>query len=330
MTKPDNIKACRASKKSKLPGLIAGVAAAVTILSGCASSGFSTDRAALLSDRDPLAPVPELERRDVDPALWVLEDDDTQIYLFGTVHYLPPGLNWFDEEVRAAFDRSEAVVLEMVSPPSSELLQLMLDRGLAADGIVLRDRLNEEDRKSYEALMRRLDLSVSAFDSYEPWLAFMTLYQLVLRDGGLDPNEGVEKSLTAVARQKAKPILGLETAAEQLDMFDNLSEPEQLEMLRSVIADPDKAADQIQDIVRFWSEGDISGLDRFLLSTEDSAETEAVLFTRRNENWADWIESRMDEPGTIFIAVGAAHLAGNNDVIEMLKNRSLNVRRVEY
>lgn len=67
---------------------------------------------------------------DADPALWVVKDKDTTIYLFGTVHVLKPGLGWFDEAVKTAFDKSDELMLEMVMPEDqvAMLKEMMSDR----------------------------------------------------------------------------------------------------------------------------------------------------------------------------------------------------------
>src|SRR5690349_10217806 len=68
-------------------------------------------------------------RQDADPALWVVKDADTTIYLFGTVHQLRPGLGWFDEAVKQAFDRSDSLEVELVLPPDDELQKLAAELG---------------------------------------------------------------------------------------------------------------------------------------------------------------------------------------------------------
>ncbi len=72
------------------------------------------------------APTPAPAVKDVDPALWVVKDADTTIYLFGTIHILKPGLGWFDDGVKAAFDKSDQLVLEMVKPDDATMQQMVI------------------------------------------------------------------------------------------------------------------------------------------------------------------------------------------------------------
>mgnify|MGYP000465824064 CR=1 FL=1 len=266
--------------------------------------------------------------REGDPALWLLSDEDTDIYLFGTVHFLPADLLWFDDEVRSAFDRSDALVLEMLVPSESEMAALIGDYGYANDGIGLRDRLSPESRRQYEALMKRLDLPRARLDGLKPWYAFMTLYQLLLQRGGLDSALSAEQVLTGSA--SGKQMIEIESAREQLAIFDALSLPEQMALLQSLLDNPDAITQQTAQIIGYWADGDIVGLDRYLAENSTESETEHALIFTRNRNWVEWLDQRLDSPGTYFVAVGAAHLAGPDNVRELLRERGLDARRVEY
>lgn len=81
----------------------------------------------------PASPV-GTPHRQADPALWVVRDSDTTIYLFGTVHVLKPGLSWFDSAVKAAFDKSDTLVLEMVEPDPATMQGLLVKSALAPSG----------------------------------------------------------------------------------------------------------------------------------------------------------------------------------------------------
>ncbi|HWU95566.1 MAG TPA: TraB/GumN family protein, partial [Sphingomonas sp.] len=77
------------------------------------------------------APAAAAATRDADPAIWVVKDADTTIYLFGTVHVLKPGLSWFDEAVKAAFDKSDTVALEMVMPDPATMQGVIMKAAMA-------------------------------------------------------------------------------------------------------------------------------------------------------------------------------------------------------
>ena len=79
-----------------------------------------------------------------------------------------------------------------------------------------------------------------------------------------------------------------------------------------------------------WSHGVLAGFARsFVVETQLSPELRRILMAQRNARWADWIKARMDKPGTVFIAVGAGHLAGRDSVESMLEAKGLKVKRVQ-
>ena len=275
-------------------------------------------------------PVPATT--DADPALWVVKDADTTIYLFGTVHVLKPGLSWFDEAVKDAFDTSDQLMLELVMPDDQmEVANTMMPLAIDQSGKTLSSRLAPEQLKAYEAAMASVGLPAAQFDKFEPWFPAITLSVMPLTKLGYDPEQGAEKQLTRLAKSSGKPIAGFETLGEQLGFFDTLPENQQVAFLNSVVKDLDKLGPQLDRMVVLWAKGDPDGLaiamNESLAATPELART---LLWDRNARWADQIRARMDQPGTVFVAVGAGHLAGQHSVQDYLKERGLVAERVEY
>ena len=268
----------------------------------------------------------------IDPALWVVKDKDTTIYLFGTVHVLKPGLSWFDGAVKDAFDKSDQLMLEMVLPEDqAEMAGVMIPLAMDQSGKTLSSRLTADERKAYEAAMTGIGLPPAQFDAFKPWFAAMTLSVLPLTKLGYDPEQGAEKQLTAFAKTANKPIGGFETLAEQLGFFDTLPEASQVSFLNSVVRDIDKLGPTLDKMVVLWGKGDPDALAASLNeSLADTPELAHALLYKRNERWADQIKTRMDKPGTVFVAVGAGHLAGQHSVQDYLKARGLKAKRVKY
>ncbi|MDG2535471.1 TraB/GumN family protein [Sphingomonas sp. HITSZ_GF] len=266
-----------------------------------------------------------------DPALWVVKDADTTLYLFGTVHVLKPGLSWFDGGVKAAFDAADTLVLELVMPPDAEMQQIVAELGTHAPGTPLPDELPPVEAAKMRAALPEYGLSPDALDNSDPWLAATMLSVLPLRQLGYDDKQGAEPILTAAAKAQGKKIEGLETARQQLGYFDALPLPAQRKLLIETIDELPNAGSKIDQAVAAWRKGDADGLAR--LVNEDatsSPEVTEALLVRRNRNWAEWISRRMQRPGTVFVAVGAGHLAGNTSLQNELAKRGLQVERVQY
>ena len=267
----------------------------------------------------------------VKPALWAVKDADTTVYLFGTVHVLKPGLSWFDGAVQKAFDKSDELVLELVLPDDqAEVAKATLPMAMDQSGKPLPQKLDPETLAAYQATLTGLGLPANAFDAFEPWFAGVTLSVLPLTKHGYDPNQGVEKQLTAKAKAGAKPVSGFETLTEQLGFFDTLPEVEQVSFLKSVVKDIEKLGPQLDKMVLLWGKGDPDGLAVTMNeSMEATPELAKTLLFDRNARWADQIKTRMDKPGTVFVAVGAGHLAGEKSVQDYLAERGLKAKRIQ-
>ena len=202
-----------------------------------------------------------------------------------------------------------------------------LAAGMLPQGDNMRDLLNPEQRAQYEQSMTALGLPVAAFDRFEPWMAAINLSLIPLMKAGYNPESGVEMVLEAKAGEK--PRGELESAQFQLELFDTLPMDTQIAYLVEAARQSDSIASLMDEMVDEWVEGDPEELgDMINKSFSDPALAEALLYAR-NRNWAEWIDTRLDAPGTVFIAVGAGHLAGEQSVQDALQSRGIAVMRTQ-
>lgn len=259
---------------------------------------------------------------DADPALWVVSDADTTIYLFGTVHVLKPRMRWFDDGVRAAFDASDELVLEIANPDPAEIAALARELGT---------RGGPPFPPEIQAAARDLGMPDGAIDRQEPWLAAMALARLAVNRAGYGADAGVEAALGQAAAKAGKRVEGLETVREQLSLFDHLSGPAQSAMLDATVRELPHTRERTARFVTAWASGDAetvgAEINRAMAASPEVAD---ALIARRNARWAQWVAARMDRPGTVFVAVGAGHLAGKGSVQARLGERGIKVERVVY
>lgn len=265
------------------------------------------------------------------PAIWSVSDADTTIYLFGSVHVLKPGLSWFDGAVKQAFDKADEMVLELVLPEDqAAVAKVTFPMATDTSGKTLPQKLDPEALKAYQAVMTGMGLPANAFDTFKPWFAAVTLSVLPLTKLGYDPEQGVEKQLTAAAKKAGKPISGFETLEEQLGFFDTLPEAQQVAFLNSTVKDINKLGPTLDRMVVLWGKGDPKKLAAEMNeSMKATPELTKTLLWDRNQRWAGKIKTRMDKPGTVFVAVGAGHLAGEHSVQDYLKALGLKAKRVQ-
>ncbi|MBX7457306.1 TraB/GumN family protein [Qipengyuania sp. 1NDH17] len=272
------------------------------------------------------APAPQ----QTGPALWKVEDEDTTIYLFGTVHILPANVQWFSGNIARALETSDTLVTEIPEGAMDEpaMKAAVVAKGTLPEGKTLRGLLNPEQRQQYEAALTQLGAPADAFDRYEPWLAGITLAVMPLIMNGYDPESGAESVIEAAAPADATR-LALETAEQQLDFFDKLPPKSQVAFLMSSAKDLDRVVAMMDEMLNEWLEGDADSLAALMNSEMTDPVAATVLLHTRNERWAEWIDARMDEPGQVFIAVGAGHLAGEKSVQDYLAQRDITVTRIQ-
>lgn len=263
------------------------------------------------------------------PALWKVADEDTTIYLFGTVHVLPESTTWFDDRIARALASSQSIVTEL--PPSAmadpAAQQTIMGFAMLPADKSLRAMLNDEQRKTYEAALAKLGVPAPAFDRFEPWFAAMTLSMLPLMQNGYKIDSGVEKVLEAKAGT-AMERGAVETIEGQMKLFDELPADAQVKYLTSTAGKVDEVVPMLNEMVAAWAAGDADKLaDLMNKGMDDPALAERLLYAR-NRNWAEWIDTRLDQPGTVFMAVGAGHLAGKESVQDALEKRGIKSERV--
>jgi uncharacterized protein YbaP (TraB family) len=278
----------------------------------------------------PAAPVAALP--DTDPALWVVKDADTTIYLFGTFHALDGKTDWFNDEVRAAFDRSSKVYFEIVKPENQAAMAPLVQKyWVATDGKPVTSKLSEKGRKDLAAALAYLGAPPTAVDPLKPFAASMVLAALGAQKVGKTGELGAEAVITAAAKSLNKPVDQLETLEFQFALFDKLPEAEQIRMLEYTAATIKDMEPMFARMTKAWNAGDADGLAAMMNEMQgQSPAMYELLLANRNRTWAHWIENRMKSPGTIFVAVGAGHLAGKDSVQDLLAREGITSSRVAY
>jgi uncharacterized protein YbaP (TraB family) len=266
------------------------------------------------------------------PALWKVADEDTTIYLFGTIHLLPKETRWRSPAFDQAAAGSDTLVVETVidegNPAATigELFKLAISPGLPP----LLDRVPADKRAALATMIAKSGIPAAALDKMESWAAAFMLLGVQFQSLGLDSGSGVESVLKKQFKDRGKSIGQLETNAEQLGFFDRLSEDAQRNFLISVLDDPSAMKVQFGGMLDAWTRGDVKAIgDSFNHDLSEAPELKDALLVRRNANWANWVKGRLDQPGTVFVAVGAGHLAGDQSVQAMLEHRGIKVTRVQ-
>ena len=250
----------------------------------------------------PVAQAPSANAR---PALYVVNDEDTIIYLFGTFHALDGKSEWFNDEVRTAFSGSHELVLETLVP--AYLKKPRTPRQPQGDGLQ----------------------PVGPFAGSASFLTTSKTVMSAGRSQGMSTAHGADTVLRDAADDVGKPVGGLETFEFQMGMFSKL--PGAPPPTDAATAARTKAAvtAMLADLQTAWNKGDIERFTPMLDQMETrSPEIYRLMFNDRNGRWAQWIARRLQQPGVVFVAVGAGHLAGKDSVQHKLGKYGIRTARV--
>lgn len=257
------------------------------------------------------------------PALWVLKDADTTIYLFGTVHLLPNDTSWRYPALNHALAESQTLYIELTDDDQANMTALVLRDGMDF-AHPLNTLLNPSEmlRLGNAASKAGIPGGTQTLNVMRPWLAALTIATAPLLKAGLDPALGVDKQLKSEMTKAGKTVLGLETAEQQIGFLAGMPQSVQLGLLRSTLRDVDRASIELTKLIDAWKAGDVASIAQ--LEDEEMRQKEPILYQRllvqRNQRWAARIGDLLrHEQGSIFIAVGAAHLAGPDSVQAQLR-----------
>jgi uncharacterized protein YbaP (TraB family) len=236
------------------------------------------------------------------PALWVVSDADTTIYLFGTFHALDSDTGWFSSTVRAAFELSDELVLETVVPADpAELFAALARQGMAGMPVAGQPVAVAPDNNFAASARSAMSAGHKA---------------------GVSVANGADAVLRRAAESGGKPVGGLESFDFQLAMMNALPAPGRA--ARRV--DP---VTQIGMMQSAWRRGDQSRFAEVLGTVErDSPQAYRMMFADRNTRWAAWVAERMAAPGTVFVAVGTGHLTGRDSLQTRLSSYGYHAVRV--
>lgn len=269
------------------------------------------------------------------PAVWRIADEDTTVYLLGTVHTMRPNTRWQTDLITETVLASDAIYFEADTQSTGaqgSINRAVNELGLITDGSTLGDILPEDAEREVKETADLLGLSMVSIDNFRPWLAGAMLDDVHLEAQGFDRSLGVEKVLGRLAKDRAIPVRYLESGAYQIELIASVPDAGQIELLV-------QTAEQIEDDPKFldrtiseWSVGDLFSLTKIFEEDAVFGKGQVVynlMVRTRNANWSQKIEALIkDEPGTFLIAVGTGHLIGDDSLQSILAARGIQAERV--
>jgi uncharacterized protein YbaP (TraB family) len=266
---------------------------------------------------------------EADPAMWVVKDADSTVYLLGTIHLLKPGVAWRSEKLDAALKSSSEYWMEADLQTDPAVVQTYaMNFGMDSQK-ELANSVGKANFEKFVELAKRYDIPTRDLHMMRPWFATMLLSRAQMVNIGYDPGLGVDQTLQKESVAAGKAIKPFETVAEQLGYLAEMPDKVAAEMLVQTLQEVGDGEKVIEALQTAWLSGDVKQLQKIGPDRmrQGAPELFDALIKRRNDNWVKQIETLMQGSGTQFIAVGAAHLLGKDSLPDQLAKRGYKVER---
>lgn len=263
------------------------------------------------------------------PAIWEVSDSDSKVWLFGSVHVLPPAIAWRTPKLDDLVKQSEQVFFEADIGPLGQLAVIIngikMGFGQKTDWL---SSLSAEQKDKLTAAITPLGLSVDQLAAFQPWLADAMIQEKVIETLGYTPSAGVDATLQAELPKERKAYF--ETVAEQLALLGTDPVDVQTRRLMITVDTVPTLGKEMSDMADAWSSGDVAALAKEMADdpTMDEGFTKNLV-TDRNANWLKTIEGLLADNHQDLIVVGAGHLAGDGSVVDLLAKAGFTVQRIQ-
>ena len=268
----------------------------------------------------PVPPAP-VEAGAPAPALWEVTGGGGQkAWLFGTIHALPDGARWHSAALDEALGQADVLVVEIANLGDGDDAAEAFGKLAFTPGLgPFRARQDAQFNRQLDQLLGN-DSPGFASD-IEDWAAALQIASAASDDAS---ENGVDRALM----DAGKPVVGLESYAAQFGIFDALSPADQQALLDAVVTE--EGEDDEAAMRTAWLTGDTGKLEELATSGMLAAPgLRHALLEQRNKMWAARIVPMIVQGKEPFVAVGAAHMLGEDGLPALLAARGMQVRRIQ-
>jgi uncharacterized protein YbaP (TraB family) len=262
------------------------------------------------------------------PPLWIAHGRHATIYLFGSVHLLPVGLDWEPPLLAQVISEANELWFELPIDEATDVAaaKLSLRFGYLPAGDTLARVLTPDQDVRFHRVCDRLGLSADAVERLRPWLAEVTLSLRSDEVVGATAENGVEQQLQALAPLAARRR-AFETPRQQIGFLAGANPADQIASLVETLNEIESDPRAYQKVVDGWMSGDLKALSDDAIEPLKRASPALYrrLLSDRNARWARVLAHRLDGRGLIVMVVGAGHLVGPDGVPARLRAAGIDV-----
>lgn len=275
--------------------------------------------------------VAAAQSRNDGPPIWIVKDEDSTLYLYGTVHLLSEDMDWQREDMKAAFGEAGTIYFEIDTADTAQLELSVLTQtlGFFQNGETLTDHMDNYQLNLFEAVVHNGKLTRELLKGMKPWLASELLTVSAANEAGLFSDFAADETLKMQAQHLGKNIIYLDTIKRQIHASADQSRDVQMTLLTETMANYSQLGQNLSDIADAWAVGNAKELERVALEPFQlsSSEFYQALRVDRNHLWVSEFENFMNRSGTAFAAIGIAHLLGEDSLQDILRENGYGVER---
>lgn len=263
--------------------------------------------------------------------LWSLKTGKSTIYLLGSVHLLTSDSYPLDNNIETAYRMSKKIVFETDVGGMNTLAvqEKLLALGMYPEGQTLQQNVSPETYSMLDKKLTEIGLSVAQLNRLRPWMCALTLVLFELQKMGLDPQYGIDQYFFNKAHRDKKEMVFLESNEYQLSLFADMNPQEDASFLQQTLKDLEVIKTMFADIVRAWERGDAPRLGSILnISFKDHPDIYNRFLAQRNKEWVAKIEDLITQGDTAFVVVGAGHLVGPDNLLQLLRGRGYTIEQI--
>ena len=273
-----------------------------------------------------------VQQSQADTAVWEITKGDATVYVGGTIHVLSPRDYPLPSAFESAYKKAATLYFEVdIGELSSPEFSALFGRSSAYPlGVTLQSKLSAETWTLFDTYMKGLGLSGDAVNHLRPGAVMSTLLSLELLKMGASA-QGVDQHFYQKALADGKNTGSLETVAQQIELITTLGQENEDEFIQYLVGDMSKFSGLFGQLKDAWLHGDnsrllsLGGID--VLEVEDPATYQSLL-AGRNHSWLPEIESMFQTPDVELVLVGALHLAGEDGLLTLLRQKGYEVNQL--
>ncbi|WP_237058553.1 TraB/GumN family protein [Microbulbifer sediminum] len=265
---------------------------------------------------------------------WLAQKDNQTVYLLGSVHLASSDFYPLRDTIEQAYGKSDALVVEadvLAAESDLALQQKIMQASVYQGQRTLKDELSADVYRQLLAWLEQRKIPEAMFIRQRPAIAMVSMSMVELRAQGLEPGLGIDRHFLLQAHKSDKPVLELEGIVAQLEMLNNLDNPDLL--LQQTLEQLEEVESFVPRMATAWKSGDMEALHELVIAEglrehPEYASLYDVIFFDRNRTMAEKITDFSDRHRTLFVIVGAGHLAGDKSVLEGLKQRGFQLEQL--